>query len=173
MNLTFTIHFKILLLTVSVFFISNTEIAAQGCVANRGFSGCTGNIGEGTMIPKGYLLIGTNFRSFQSFLHFRGDHEKKHRIKEGTQVINDSYFLDFSATYGISNRWYANLIVPFVYHNRSSIYEHGGNTILRKLMVYLPEMTARSFPAMINLSFSYKFGGSRDAINMHVQNLTN
>src|SRR5690606_33569242 len=35
--------------------------------------------------------------------------------------------MDFSATYGISSRWYANMILPFVYHHRTSMYEHGGN----------------------------------------------
>ena len=48
-------------------------------------------------------------------------------MEEGTEVINDSYFLDLSLNYGISDRLFATAIVPFVYHDRSSMYEHGGN----------------------------------------------
>ena len=29
--------------------------------------------------------------------------------------------------YGISDRTFANIIIPVVYHDRSSMYEHGGN----------------------------------------------
>lgn len=106
---------------------STADLSAQGCVAIRGLSGCTGNIGEGAMLPKGSLLVGTNFRYFKSYRHFSGDHEHTERVENGTEVINNSFFLDFSATYGISDRWYANMILPFVYHDRSSMYEHGGN----------------------------------------------
>src|SRR5690606_12308621 len=49
------------------------------------------------------------------------------RVEEGTEVINHSYFLDFTLNYGITHRLYANIILPFVYHDRSSMYEHGGN----------------------------------------------
>ena len=122
-----TINLKLIFYFFLAFLFTNTQANAQGCVAIRGFSGCTGNVAGGAMIPKGDLLVGANFRYFQSFRHFRGDHEETHRIEEGTQVINNSYFLDFSLTYGISDRWYANVILPFVYHNRSSMYEHGGN----------------------------------------------
>ena len=122
-----TFNFKLILFLLIAIISSNTQVNAQGCVAIRGISGCTGNIGEGAMVPKGDFIVGTNFRYFHSYRHFRGDHEETHRVEEGTQVINDSYFFDFSVTYGISDRWYANMILPFVYHNRSSMYEHGGN----------------------------------------------
>lgn len=42
-------------------------------------------------------------------------------------MINDSYFLDLSMTYGITDRLYAGIVLPFVYYERSSMYEHGGN----------------------------------------------
>ena len=78
---------KLPLLFIITLFFSNANIQAQGCVAIRGFSGCTGNVGGGAMLAKGDLLLGTNFRYFQSFRHFRGDHEETHRVEEGTQVI--------------------------------------------------------------------------------------
>ena len=122
-----TFNFKLILFLLIAFLFSNTQANAQGCVAIRGISSCTGNIGGGAMVPKGDLLVGTNFRYFKSYRHFRGDHEETERVENGTQVINHSYFMDFLATYGISDRFYANMILPFVYHNRSSMYEHGGN----------------------------------------------
>ena len=108
-------------------FFGNFQLKAQGCVAIRGFSSCSGNIGSGANLGKGEILIGSNFRYFESFRHFRGNEEEENRVKEGTQVINDSYFLDLTFNYGITDRFYANLVVPFVSHNRSSMYEHGGN----------------------------------------------
>lgn len=122
-----TFNISLIILTFIVLLFSTTDLSAQGCVAIRGFSGCTGNIAGGAMVPKGNFLVGTNFRYFKSYRHFRGDHEETERVEAGTEVINNSYFLDFSVTYGISERWYANLIIPFVYHTRSSMYEHGGN----------------------------------------------
>ena len=97
----------------------------QGCVAIR--SGCGANIGGGSILQKNQWLAGTNLRYFHSFKHFRGKHEETYRVEEGSEVINDSFFLDFLISYGISDRWSANVTLPFVYHNRSSMYEHGGN----------------------------------------------
>jgi len=71
----------------------------------------------------------TGFRYFKSFRHFRGDHEETNRVEEGTNVINHSHFLDFSISYGITARLYANLTIPYVWHTRSSLYEHGGNAL--------------------------------------------
>lgn len=99
----------------------------QGCVAIRGGSSCGTNLGGGANLMQGEFLLGAGFRYFESFRHFRGFEEEHNRIEDGTQVINDSYFLDLSLTYGITDRLYANAILPFVNHKRSSMYEHGGN----------------------------------------------
>ena len=102
---------------------------SQGCVAIRG-GNCGMNstqFGNNVNLNQGEFMVGTGFRYFKSYRHFRGDHEETHRIEEGTQVINHSYFLDFFVNYGISNRLFANVILPFAFHNRSSMYEHGGN----------------------------------------------
>lgn len=107
--------------------ISSWELSAQGCVAIRGGSACGGLTGSGANLMKGEFLVGAGFRYFESFRHYRGDHEEHERIEAGTQVINDSYFLDLSLTYGITGRLYGNVILPIQYHNRSSMYEHGGN----------------------------------------------
>ncbi len=102
-----------------------TTTYSQGCVAIR--SGCGVNIGGGSLIQKGQWQAGTNFRYFHSYKHFRGTHEETERVEQGTEVINNSHFLDFLVYYGLSDRISVNLTMPLVYHNRSSMYEHGGN----------------------------------------------
>lgn len=110
-----------------LFLMTNTHLKAQGCVAIRGFSSCSGSIGNSAFLMKGDLTIGANYRYFKSFRHFRGDHEETHRVEEGTEVINKSSLLDLSLNYGFSERLFGTLTVPFVFHDRSSMYEHGGN----------------------------------------------
>ncbi len=103
------------------------ESSAQGCVAIRGFSSCNSFMENGGILMKGDFSVGSNFRYFESFRHFRGTHEEANRVEEGTQVINDSYFVDITFNYAISDRLYATVLLPFASHSRSSMYEHGGN----------------------------------------------
>ncbi len=105
--------------------ILNNTAYGQGCVAIR--SGCGVNMGAGSILGKNQWQLATNFRYFHSFRHFRGSHEETERVENGTEVINDSYFTDLLLNYGLGNRLSLNLIIPFVAHNRSSMYEHGGN----------------------------------------------
>lgn len=111
-----------------IFFIvfQYNQLSAQGCVAIRGFSSC-GTVGNSIILGKGKFLAGTGFRYFKSFRHFRGSVEEVHRVEEQTEVINHSYFLDLSVNYGLTNRIYLSTLLPFVFHTRSSMYEHGGN----------------------------------------------
>ena len=112
---------------LSFLLLSLSDADAQGCVAIRSFSGF-GSVTEATaFLGKGEFMIGTNARYFKSYKHFRGTHEEVERVENGTEVINKSAFLDFTLNYGITNRLYANATLPFVFHNRSSLYEHGGN----------------------------------------------
>lgn len=115
-------------LLIAVFFtLSISQVDAQGCVAIRSYSGCGSASGASAFLGKGDFLLGTNARYFKSYRHFRGTHEETERVENGTEVINKSAFLDFSLNYGITNRMYANVTLPFVFHDRSSMYEHGGN----------------------------------------------
>ena len=116
------------LLTVMLTFAS-PSVYSQGCVAIRSFGGCTAGTGGGAILMPGESMIGANYRYFESFRHFRGDHQETERIENGTQVINNSNFLDLSFTYSFAQRFYASLTLPFVYHDRSSMYEHGGNDL--------------------------------------------
>ncbi len=109
-------------------FISTTSIIkAQGCIAIRGNSACSGNFGYSFNLMDGEFNIQMGYRYFKSFKHFRGDHEETNRVEEGTQVINNSNFLDLTISYAITDRIFANLTIPYVWHARSSMYEHGGN----------------------------------------------
>jgi hypothetical protein len=115
-------HSVVLLL----FIITTYNLKAQGCVAIRGNSG-NGNFGSSVNLMAGEFNVQTGYRYFKSFRHFRGDHEETNRVAEGTNVINHSHFLDFSISYGITDRLYADFIIPYVWHTRSSLYEHGGS----------------------------------------------
>ena len=112
---------------VGVLLLVNAETYGQGCVAVRSFAGSTGEIGSEAFLPKGSWLGGANIRYFHSYKHFGGTEEHTYRVEQGTEVINDSYFLDLSMTYGLTDRLFGTFTLPLVYHERSSMYEHGGN----------------------------------------------
>ncbi|MCB0706572.1 MAG: transporter [Saprospiraceae bacterium] len=116
---------KFLPLLALTFLLSHSAYS-QGCVAIRGNSS-PNTPGSALNLTKGEWNTQMGFRYFESFRHFRGSEEEANRVEEGTQVINNSYFLDFAISYGITDRFFANAILPFVKHDRSSMYEHGGN----------------------------------------------
>jgi hypothetical protein len=66
-------------------------------------------------------------RWFKSDRHFVGREEQPQRQANGTEVINDSHFIDLIGVYAITRQLSLNLTVPFVIHDRSSLYEHKGN----------------------------------------------
>jgi hypothetical protein len=105
--------------------LSINKSFAQGCVAIRQMSTCTGGELASNILQKGEAQIGFNYRYFKSFRHFRGTHEEADRVANGTEVINYSNGLEFSLNYGLSSRLYANISLPYVINERSSLYEHG------------------------------------------------
>lgn len=110
----------VLLLIIPIIYVS-----AQGCVAIRHFSTCTGNPNSSLQTGKGYAIFSANYRYFKSFRHFRGTHEEPDRVANGSEVINHSHSVDLSLTYGLSNKLYLTANLPLVYNARSSLYEHG------------------------------------------------
>ncbi|MEO2052999.1 MAG: hypothetical protein ABGX00_14675 [Allomuricauda sp.] len=114
---------KLSIIAISFFAIQSTQ--AQGCVAIRHFSSCVGNTLESNLLGPGDIQIGTNYRYFKSFRHFRGTEEEPDRVANGSEVINHSHSWDFFLTYGISNRVYTSITIPTVINTRSSLYEHG------------------------------------------------
>jgi hypothetical protein len=113
----------------ALLFILHMDMNAQGCVATRGMSSCgaSNSMGIGISLSPGEWNFVTGFRYFESFRHFRGDHEEPQRVANGTEVWNWSSFLDLTLSYGITDQLYATATLPYMHHNRSSMYEHGGN----------------------------------------------
>ncbi|MEX2513108.1 MAG: hypothetical protein WD398_09390 [Cyclobacteriaceae bacterium] len=77
------------------------------------------------MFRKGDWNFNTNYRFFRSFRHFKGTHEEPDRVSNNTEVINWSHSLDLNISYAFSDKLYGILSLPFVYNERSSLYEHG------------------------------------------------
>jgi len=104
----------------------NPNARPQGCVQSRGAG--IGMIlqGEETYLKPGDWQATMGYRWLHSDRHFIGGEEQKQRQANGSEVINDSHFIDLSATYGITPRLSATLTMPFVYSTRSSLYEHDG-----------------------------------------------
>lgn len=100
---------------------------SQGCIAVRSMANANGNPSGSAFMHAGEFQFSTNFRKLHSYKHFVGKVEQPHRVKDKTEVINDSYNFDFGLTYAVSNRLSVTLNVPLSYNDRSSLYEHYGN----------------------------------------------
>lgn len=107
-----------------------TQAVAQGCVAVRGGMCALGAHDSENGLQAGDWQVAMSYRWLHSFRHFAGDVEQKQRLQIGNEVINDSHFFDLSVSYAISSRFTATAVLPFVYSDRSSFYEHSGGTPL-------------------------------------------
>lgn len=112
----------------SVLILFANESIGQGCVAVRGFGGCGVAGGSGLALAPKQWQVGANYRYFKSFRHFKGDEEQYDRLVKQTQVINHSNTLDLSASMGLTLNTQLNLSLPVSYTDRSSYYEHGGQS---------------------------------------------
>jgi hypothetical protein len=109
-----------------LYLLCNYNAQCQGCVAIRSTGGfCTRDQATAHDSKKWMLSIGNRY--FKSFRHFVGKEEQKHRIEEGTQVINYSYTLDLTLTRNFKDGWSLAVDIPVISNDRSSMYEHGGN----------------------------------------------
>jgi hypothetical protein len=113
--------FIILLLTTSI----TKNLRAQGCVAVKNMSSCSLNWGEEQGKSWQFSL---NYRYFRSYKHFRGKEEEKVRVQQGTEVINHDNSVLFGALYTVNKRFSVSTTIPYVNIDRSSLYEHYGNT---------------------------------------------
>ncbi len=103
------------------------SLFGQGCVIARGGGGAMLSDSSGYLEPGEWQLT-TAYRYFKSHRHFAGDDEQTIRSDQGTEVYNTSNFMDVTANYAWSKRLNLRLTLPYVHHNRSSMYEHLGNT---------------------------------------------
>ena len=106
-------------------FALSSNLQAQGCVAVKNISSPGLNFGDDTHQGWQFSL---NYRYFRSYKHFRGSHEEEERVEQGTQVINNDNSINLGVNYTFNNRWSATVAIPFIYIDRSSLYEHSGNT---------------------------------------------
>jgi hypothetical protein len=98
----------------------------QGCVIARGGGNAMILNGSGYLEPHQWQIT-TAYRYFKSHRHFAGNDEQYHRSDQGTEVYNMSHFVDLTATFAWTKRVNLNVTLPYVYHDRSSMYEHLGN----------------------------------------------
>lgn len=105
--------------------VSSQRVQAQGCVAVKNMSSCAMNWNEEE--AQGWQ-ISLNYRYFRSYKHFVGTEEQKERVRQGTQVINHDNSVNLGIGYTFNSRWSAILIIPYVNIDRSSLYEHLGNS---------------------------------------------
>ena len=111
-----------LLLTLLTGFIVNSY--GQGCVAVRNMASCS--VGYDST-QKNTWQFSANYRYFRSFRHFRGKEEEEERVEEGTEVINHDNSLLIGINYTANRRFSFGLTIPYMYIDRSSLYEHYGN----------------------------------------------
>jgi hypothetical protein len=125
-SISMKLKFYVIIISAAALFLTVSDANAQGCVAVKNMSSCPLSY-DSLSSGKG-LQLSLNYRYFRSYKHFVGNHEETHRVKEGTQVINNDNSVNFGATYSINPRFSASVIIPYIFIDRSSMYEHLGNS---------------------------------------------
>lgn len=115
-------YFYSVICLMTLAFVSEKAFA-QGCVAVKNMSSCSLNFNEET---KGFQFS-LNYRYFRSYKHYRGSHEEVERVENGTEVINNDNSINIGANYTFNNRFSVSAFVPYIFIDRSSMYEHLGN----------------------------------------------
>lgn len=109
------------------------SLQAQGCVAVKSM-GCSGQ-SSSTSLAKGQFEFVTNFRHFESFRHFVGDVEQTERLKLHTEVRINSFAYDIGFNYGISDKFYINVTIPYIDNDRSSNHYTDANGVAQRFKV--------------------------------------
>jgi hypothetical protein len=121
---------KLNLHTIIIFaaalFLVPSFASAQGCVAVKNMSSCPLTF-DSLSSGRG-LQLSVNYRFFKSYKHFVGTEEQTQRVEQGTEVINNDNSLNFAINYSFNPRVSAALIIPYIFIDRSSMYEHLGNS---------------------------------------------
>jgi hypothetical protein len=86
------------------------------------------NTHEGHEKFQPFTQAGLNNRYFKSFRHFVGTEEQKERTEHATEVINYFFSSEISLTRQYSPRSSVSLFIPVTSNQRSSLYEHYGNS---------------------------------------------
>lgn len=119
-----------IVLAIAYILVFNSTTSAQGCVAVRHMS-CAAPAGSADYFKQrnGHWQVSAGYRFFRSYKHFVGDAEQTQRVEQGTNVINVSHAIDLGITYMVNQRLSFSVNLPIQYYDRSSLYEHYGNTI--------------------------------------------
>jgi hypothetical protein len=117
-------YFYFSVLSCSFMFIISFHASGQGCVAVKNMSSCSLNWQEDAKS----FQVSLNYRYFHSYKHFVGKEEQTERVENGTEVINNDNSFNLGLNYTFNNRWNVAVIVPYVFIDRSSLYEHLGNS---------------------------------------------
>ena len=74
------------------------------------------------------------YRWLHSDRHYTGSHEETQREAEGSEVINDSHFVELALSYAITPRFNVSLAVPFSFNDRSQVVRSNdvSRTILQR-----------------------------------------
>src|SRR6266446_5457550 len=123
-------HFAVNLGRVTMFILAlswcaaSEHVNAQGCVQSRGAGTCMLLLGEDFYLQPGQWQAAIGYRWLYSDSPFIGGREQKQTEAAHTQAINDSHFIDLTASYGLTKRLSLNLTIPFVSSTRSSFTDH-------------------------------------------------
>jgi hypothetical protein len=120
-----TLHMKNLYLPIACILLTlilPTLASGQGCVAVKNMS--SHNLNFGDNVSHNGWQFSMNYRYFNSFRHFKGKEEQKERLKEKTEVINNDHSVILGIDYQANTNWSFALQLPFIYIDRSSLYEH-------------------------------------------------
>lgn len=101
--------------------IANNNATAQGCVAVKNMNSPGLNFGDNTTSGWQFSL---NYRYFRSFRHFKGTEEQKERLVNKNEVINNDNSIILGVGYRINSKWNISLSLPYIFIDRSSLYEH-------------------------------------------------
>ena len=104
-------------------------VKGQGCIAVRHMSCAVGSgPNSNTLMQPGQWQVALGMRSLHSYKHFVGTEYQAQRETEGTNVINNTQSADFGISYSVTGRLSVSVNLPFSYNDRSSMYEHYGNS---------------------------------------------
>jgi hypothetical protein len=115
--------FIYLILALILLTVTANTLQAQGCVAVRNMSSVASDSSSA-----GAWQFSLNYRYFRSYKHFRGREEEENRVEQGTEVINKDNSVLLGIAYNVNQRWTVAAIIPYLSIDRSSLYEHYGNT---------------------------------------------
>ncbi len=121
---------KYLIIIILLIFMQTQKVFAQGCIAVRSMGcGAVGVNNPSSFMSKGDFQFSASYRFLHSYKHFVGSVEQKERVENKTNVINDTHNLDLNLNYGFSDKINFGINIPLVTNDRSSLYEHYGNSL--------------------------------------------